>query len=99
MKAIYKIQQLFIWLACFGVLALAGCDKEDDTNNGLVQLLSFGPSGIQHGEDIQFIGNNLHKVTAIQFIGARVEKAGFKSQSPETIVLVLYYPRPLNLVK
>ena len=89
MKAINKIQQLFLWLACFGILALAGCDKEDDTNNGLVQLLSFGPSGIQHGEDIQFIGNNLHKVTAIQFVGARVEKAGFKSQSPETIVLVL----------
>ena len=89
MKAIYKIQQLFLWLACFGVLTLAGCDKDDDTDNGLVQLLSFGPSGIQHGEDIHFIGNNLQKVTAIQFVGARVEKAAFKSQSAETIVLVL----------
>ncbi len=86
MKLILQIRTAII---CLALVMLAGCDKDDDTNSGLVQLLSFGPSGIQHGEDIRFIGNNLNKVNAIQFIGATVEKTGFKSQSNEEIILVL----------
>ncbi|WP_290789737.1 hypothetical protein [Flavihumibacter sp. UBA7668] len=99
MKAYIKINTLLIWLACFGIIGLTACDKDDDGNSGLVELLSFGPSGSQHGEEIQFIGNNLQKVNSIEFVGATVEKAGFKTQSNELIVLVLPETVEAGLVK
>jgi hypothetical protein len=89
MKAYIKINTLLVWLTCFGILGLTACDKDDDGNSGLVELLSFGPSGIQHGEEIQFIGNNLQKVNSIEFVGATVEKAGFKTHSKEIISFAL----------
>lgn len=99
MKVYYKINSLFLWLACFCLLALTACDKDDDGNSGLVELLSFGPSGIQHGEEIRFIGNNLQKVNSIQFVGATVDKAAFKQQSKELILLVLPETVEAGLVK
>lgn len=86
---LFNANKLLLWVSAFFLLTLSACDKDKEEGSGLVELLSFGPSGIQHGEDIRFIGNNLHKVTAIQFVGATVEKGGFKEQTTEIIVLTL----------
>lgn len=65
---------------------LISCDDDDDKNSGQVQLLSFGPSGIKHGEEIVFIGENLDKVTAIVFHpSVEVPKGSFTSATKERI--------------
>ena len=68
---------------------LTACDKDDDDdgNSGKVELLSFGPSGVRHGDTISFIGKNLTQVTTIQLTGATIEKTGFIQQTPELITL------------
>ncbi|WP_346238844.1 IPT/TIG domain-containing protein [Niabella insulamsoli] len=71
---------------------LSACDKNDEdmTDEG-VQLYSFGPTGVQHGEEISFIGAHLDQVSAITFTGvnAAVDKADFKSQSATRITLIV----------
>ncbi|RYZ25954.1 MAG: hypothetical protein EOO10_16880 [Chitinophagaceae bacterium] len=72
--------------------ALSSCKKDnDDVNDGKVHLLSFGPTGARHGDTLRFIGQNLNKVTSIQFTGtnAVVEQKDFKQQTPELILLVV----------
>ncbi len=75
----------FLMLGTF----LSSCDKEDDAGSSAVELLSFGPTGVKPGEEIVFIGNNLNKVTAIQFIGSAVEQSAFTEQTSEKIKLVV----------
>lgn len=66
------------------------CQSDDDnTDNGEVELLSFGPSGKMHGETITFIGRNLDKVTSIQLPNAEVSSSEFSAQSAEKIDLVI----------
>lgn len=72
----------------FGILT--SCDDDSDTvGSSEVQLLSFGPSGVQHGEEIRFLGRNLDKVEAIELPGATISKAQFVSHTAEEIVLVV----------
>jgi hypothetical protein len=55
-----------------------------------VELLSFGPTGALHGEDIHFIGTGLDKITAIVFpVDVEVLQAEFKSQSSGEIVVTV----------
>src|SRR5690554_2419068 len=68
---------------------LSSCKKDEDTASGLVELLSFGPAGVQHGEQITFIGKNLDKVTEIVLTGASVAKADFVEQTRERIIIVV----------
>lgn len=80
----------FTALLCVGVLA--SCKKDEtNTNNGQVQLFSFGPTGAKHGDTLRFIGLNLDKVTAIQFTGveATVPQKDFKLQTSELIKLIV----------
>ncbi|MDQ3279023.1 MAG: IPT/TIG domain-containing protein, partial [Bacteroidota bacterium] len=82
-------------LICFVLFvgAVASCkkDKDDTHNDGSVQLFSFGPTGAKHGDTIRFIGQNLDKVTAIEFTGtnAVVNQKEFKQQTPDLILLVV----------
>ena len=70
-------------------LGTSSCKKDIDTNSGMVELLSFGPSGVQHGEQIKFIGNNLDKVTYIKFVGDSIPSSAFVSQTSDLIVVVV----------
>lgn len=83
-----RLLALFGFVLCVGLLA--SCKKTDNEgNNGQVQLFSFGPAGVKYGDTLRFIGQNLDKVTAIQFTGtnAEVSKSEFKQQTP-TLILV-----------
>ncbi|MCC9166996.1 IPT/TIG domain-containing protein [Pontibacter harenae] len=90
MKNFYNTR-LFLLLCLvlsFGIIT--SCDDDDDNlNTGQVELLSFGPSGVYHGEEIRLFGRNLNKVEAIEFVGATVAKEDFLEQTSEVIRLVV----------
>jgi hypothetical protein len=88
-KIIFKNQLLL--LVCFVIAfgCITSCKKDANVNSGKVELLSFGPSGAQHGDTIVFIGNNLDKVTSIRFVNDSIPAAGFIKQTSEQIKLIL----------
>lgn len=61
----------------------------DDESNSQVILDSFGPSGVEHGDTLKFIGQNLNKVTSIMLPNAEVSSAAFLSQSARRIELLV----------
>lgn len=84
------------WLAFLCVVLSVGvifsCKKEDNnTNDGKVQLLSFGPTGAKPGDTLRFFGNNLNVVTEIDFTGtnAVVKQSDFKQQTSQLILLIV----------
>ncbi len=78
-------------LLCFFMIAgiTSSCKKNTPENSGKVELLSFGPTGAKHGENIIFIGNNLDKVTEVDLTGAMVPAASFTEHTSERIVFVI----------
>ncbi len=64
-KYIQRLQLLVLTMAgmLIATSILTSCE-EDDTIEA-VTLHSFGPSGVEHGDTIKFIGLNLDKVSAI----------------------------------
>jgi hypothetical protein len=89
MKSNYRIEKIF--LACIALITILFVNSctEDDENSGEVVLLSFGPTGAQHGEQIKLIGQNLNQVTAIDFAGAEVPASAFTSQTPQLIEVLV----------
>jgi hypothetical protein len=90
MKKIYNIRILLMvcLMASFGFLT--SCDNDDEaSDNGQVTLLSFGPTGAMHGENIKFIGRNLNKVESIALPNATVTKDQFVSQTADMIELTI----------
>lgn len=71
-----------------GSVFLISC--EDDDLSGNVVLLSFGPSGVHHGDEITFFGQNLDKVTAIVFQpSVEIPKSAFASVSSNRINVIV----------
>ncbi|HTJ48732.1 MAG TPA: hypothetical protein VL443_04695 [Cyclobacteriaceae bacterium] len=71
------------------VLALlSSCN--DDSSSSKIQLFSFGPSGVKHGDQIKFIGQNLDKVTSIVLPpNIEIQASSFTSKSSTLIELVV----------
>jgi len=93
MKVTKNINSRYL-LALWGVLCISllfySCNEEDDVNMTQVQLLSFGPAGVKHGETIRFIGKNLDRVSAIVLPGSiEIGSAQFTSKSKELIEIMV----------
>lgn len=91
MIQILKTKFITLIFLVISVGLISSCEKDEDTASGKVELLSFGPTGTNHGDTLKFIGNNLDKVTAIVFTGtnATVEKNAFLQQDSKLILLLV----------
>ena len=88
-----KLVYVLALVVYMGIVTSCDKDKDEEVNSGKVELLSFGPTGANHGDTLRFIGNNLQKVTAIQFTGETpqtiVEQKDFKQITSEFILLTV----------
>jgi hypothetical protein len=92
MKLLFNIRLLCLLGLLVTVGALTSCDKDDDngTNSGKVELISFGPTGSQHGDTIKFLGHNLDKVLEVDFTGgAKVMQNAFIAPSKDVFYIVV----------
>jgi hypothetical protein len=87
----YNIRLLWLMAIVLSIsLVTSSCQKDDSNgNNGMVELLSFGPSGVKLGDQIVFIGKNLDKVTTIVLKGDSVQSSSFISQNSDNIVIIV----------
>src|SRR5689334_6846322 len=73
----YKLKGLALLLVLAGWV-VSSC--QEDEPSGEVVLLSMGPSGVHHGDEITFYGANLDKVTEVVFEpGVSVPQSAFAS--------------------
>jgi hypothetical protein len=88
MKNKYVVQILSVMCLVLSFCFLTSCNDDGESNNGQVELLSFGPSGVRHGDEIVFIGKNLNKVSTI-VLAPNVEVTTFTAQSSDQIKIVI----------
>lgn len=80
----YKIHLIAFICILGGFLFLSSCE-EDETSSEVI-LLSFGPSGVHHGDEITFFGQNMDKVSSIVFQPAvEISKSAFSSVTSDRI--------------
>ena len=92
MKNIFKytIQSLTLLFLLAGITFISSCNEDDPLNTDEVILLSFGPSGVLHGDEVVFIGQNLDKVSSVVFKpDVTVEKGEFIEVSPGSFKVVV----------
>lgn len=86
----YKIKGLALLIILAGMAVYVSSCNEDEVNSGEVVLLSFGPSGVHHGDEITFYGQNLDKVSEIIFKPAvSVPKSSFASATSSRINIIV----------
>ncbi|MBX2963351.1 MAG: IPT/TIG domain-containing protein [Cyclobacteriaceae bacterium] len=84
----YKIHFIIFLLTLGSLTYFSSCQEEEKPSQ--IVLLSFGPSGVNHGDEITFFGQNLDKVTSIVLRpNVEVPKSSFKSVSAERINIVV----------
>ncbi|MGL1885778.1 MAG: hypothetical protein OCD76_04625 [Reichenbachiella sp.] len=78
---LYNIKYIGFLALLVGFSFLSSCEEEEMTGSNAVELLSFGPSGVAHGDTIVFIGNRLDEVTSLVFApGIEVTSDAFVTQ-------------------
>lgn len=85
------IHHINVWLLVLVLGAnviLTSC-KDDDEGTSTVMLQSFGPSGIEHGETLKFIGLNLDRVTEIDLPGAVINASEFKTKTSRLVEITV----------
>lgn len=87
MKYRYITRLFSIMAMALSLVFFVACDDDEETNRQ-VQLLSFGPSGVHHGDEIIFIGENLDKVTSI-VLKPNVEVTSFTEKTATRIKLIV----------
>lgn len=84
-KRYFRAATVLALAACS--LLVSSCDEEEAVETA---LLSYGPSGVLHGQDITFIGTGLDKVTSIVFpVNVEVDKSAFKLHTADAIVVTV----------
>jgi hypothetical protein len=84
----YKIPTfLLISLLSIGVLVVS-CEKDDNAEPDIVELLSFGPSPALRGGELKIIGKNLDRVTSV-ILPQNVQVTSFASHTNELITLTI----------
>jgi hypothetical protein len=88
------IKTLNAWLLpllclIMAVAIVTSCKKTNDAGSTKTELISFGPTGAKPGDTLRFFGNNLDRVTSIQFTGtnATVDQKNFIQQSSQLILV------------
>lgn len=79
--------RLVLLLLLAGQLILVAC-QEDEPMITATTVLSFGPSGVEHGDDIVIIGTNLNNVSSILFQPG-IEVTTFKEQSATSMMVTV----------
>lgn len=75
-------------ICLLSMVIFTACEDDEEQDNGQTELLSFGPSGVHHGDEITFVGKNLDKVSAIVFHpSVEVPSSAFTSVSKDVIKL------------
>jgi hypothetical protein len=89
MKKILKnnLYALLLFVIAAGLATLQGCDNEEEAPKEVV-LLSMGPSGVEHGDEIVFIGQNMNRVSSIVFTPG-VEITDFIEKTKERITVAV----------
>lgn len=83
MRTIWVLAVVFVG----GSIGMSSCAEEETVETS---LLSFGPAGVLHGEDIIFVGTGLDKVESIVFpVDVEVLKSEFKSHTSNKIVVTV----------
>ena len=83
-----NILLLVLMSSCLSLFVMS-CDKdtpENEVDPNKIELLSFGPSPALRGGELQFIGRNMDKVTAI-VLPAGINVTTFKSKTAQKIVI------------
>jgi hypothetical protein len=84
------IRLLSLLFLALSTLVVTSCDDDNENSNGEVKLLSFGPTGVKHGEEIIFVGENLGKVTSINFApSVEVPRSAFTVATDREIRLII----------
>ena len=83
----HTFRSLAVLMVLLALTFTTACE-EDDMGTSEIELLSFGPAGVKHGEEVIFIGTNLDKITSIVFRpSVEIGQDGFTSQNSSQIKL------------
>src|SRR5882762_6965973 len=84
----YKLKNALL-LSLVVLAVVSSCNKEN-ASSSKPTLLSFGPSTVEHGDTIKFIGTNLNQITDIVMpVGIDVPKSSFITHTSTLIEFIV----------